>query len=89
MEVVKSKKSTKNVKTQDNSNCSKELIKREDMKDSPFQVVTTKGQSFGIMGEYRITEMYETVEEVKRELERMTWNRLVQVVMILITKNNK
>jgi len=69
-----------------------EMIKRKNIKDSPFEIITIDKESFGVMGEYRITEKYKTVTKVKEELEKITWNRIVQVIMILNevqTKINK
>ncbi len=60
-----------------------ELIKRDSIKDSPFEVITKEGKSFGVMGNYRLTEESNDAESVKSELEKITWNRIIQVVMIL------
>jgi hypothetical protein len=75
-----------NVLEQDKNASSKELIKREEIAKTPFTIVTVKGESFGTMGEYRITEARETAEEVREELKEMSWNRIIQVVMILTKK---
>jgi hypothetical protein len=74
-----------NVNGTDKKNSSEELIKREDIKDTPFQVIEIKDRKecFGVMGEYRVTQKYETTAEVKKDLKKMTWNRIVQVIMIL------
>lgn len=61
----------------------KEIVQKEEMKDSPFTVVTIGEESFGVMGGYRLTEKTGTKKEVIEELEKMTWNRIVQVMMIL------
>lgn len=60
-----------------------ELIKRFSIKDSPFEVITKNGQSFGVMGNYRLTEPNEDPKLVEAELEKITWNRVIQIVMIL------
>lgn len=60
-----------------------EMIKRQNIKNSPFEIITIEKESFGVMGEYRITEKYKTIKKVKEELETITWNRIVQVIMIL------
>lgn len=62
-----------------------ELLKREEIKDSPFTVITEteKKVSFGVMGKYRVTEMYDDPRKVKKELEKITWNRIVQVMLIM------
>ena len=60
-----------------------ELIKRLSIEDSPFEVITKDGVSFGVMGNYRLTSKSTDEQSVKSELEKITWNRIIQVVMIL------
>jgi len=84
MEETKVKQLHTNVNGTDKKNSGKEeLVKREKIKDSPFEIITQQGKSFGIMGDYRVTEQYEKKSEVKKELSKITWNRIVQVIMIL------
>ncbi len=78
-----------NVNGTDKVNSGEELVKRKDIKETPFQVITTEGVSFGAMGEYRVTEKCETVKEVEKELKKITWNRIIQVMMILEEVKNK
>lgn len=61
----------------------KELIKRVQIKDSPFEVITQDGYSFGVMGNYRLTEKSNDPKEIAKELKKITWNRVIQIVMIL------
>lgn len=77
------------VKKTDKQNSSKELIKRKEIKDTPFTVISVKNGNFGVMGEYRITEVKESIKEVEKELKEITWNRIVQVMMILTKKTEK
>jgi len=95
MEVIQKKQST-NVKKEikkDYSN--EELVKRQKVEDTPFEIITINGESFGTMGEYRLTEKASNIEEVKKQLEKITWNRIIQIVMILeeirekVNKTNK
>ncbi len=58
-------------------------IERTDVKDTPFTIIKTEDAIFGVMGQYRITENQTTVEKCKKELKKITWNRVVQVIMIL------
>lgn len=72
------------VNGEDKKNSSKnELIKRTSVDDSPFEIIELEYGCFGVMGNYRITEEYKTQAEVKKELEKITWNRIIQVIMIL------
>jgi hypothetical protein len=43
------------------------------------------------MGDYRLTEKSDTKEEVIEKLEKITWNRIIQVMMILkeVDEKNK
>lgn len=66
-----------------------ELVTREEIPNSPFVVVGTeeadgKMKYFGTIGKYRITEPSNNEREIIEELEEMTWNRIVQVMLILI-----
>lgn len=62
-----------------------ELIERTEIENSPFVVITTEGQSFGTMGHWRLTEPYDTKEEAIAEMEKITWNRIIQVMMLIST----
>ncbi len=66
-----------------------ELIKRVQIKDSPFEVITQDGYSFGVMGNYRLTEKSNDAKEIAKELKKITWNRVIQIVMILDEVKNK
>jgi hypothetical protein len=64
----------------------KELVKRKEINNTPFTVITTEKGSFGTMGKYRLTEVFETEKEAITNVQKMTWNRIVQVTS-LITKD--
>ena len=70
-------------------NSNSELIKRDSITDSPFEVITQNGVSFGTMGQYRLTEPTTDKRKLKRELENITWNRIIQVIMILDEMKDK
>ena len=60
-----------------------QTIERTEIKDSPFHVITIEGESFGVMGDYRLTEKAGNKKDVIKQLETITWNRVIQVVMLL------
>ena len=74
--------STKEIDSKDFSN-NTELLQRETIIDSPFSMIGAEGKWFGVMGQYRVTEDYENKKELKEELQKITWNRIVQVMLIL------
>lgn len=82
---MKAMESTKSEKLHLNVEEIKEqsLIEREKVESSPFEIISMEGYHFGVMGDYRITEKDNDKEVVKEQLEKITWNRLIQVIMIL------
>jgi len=86
--VRKLQPSAKKVNKED-SGPKEELIERDEIKDSPFEVITKNGESWGAMGQYRLTEVRNDKRKVKKELEKITWNRIIQVTMILNEINKK
>ncbi len=70
----------------DKEDSTSEMLVREEIKDSPFTLISMKEENkhFGVMGMHRITEYRESKEEVVKELEEFTWNRVIQVVMLLV-----
>jgi hypothetical protein len=71
------------VVNKDSGTSENQTIKRVEIPDSPFHVITIDGESFGVMGDYRLTEKSASETEVRKELSKITWNRIVQVVMLL------
>jgi len=69
--------------SKDSGTSENQTIKRVEIANSPFHVITIEGQSFGVMGDYRLTEKSASEAEIKEELSKITWNRIVQVVMLL------
>lgn len=64
---------------------STELLKRHHIDDSPFMVITNteEGFSYGVMGKYRMTNVYSSEEECIEEMKKITWNRIIQVIICL------
>lgn len=65
-----------------NSN-SEELVTRKEIENTPFVVVGTEHGYFGVLGKYRLTEPMETEEEAEKATKEITWNRIVQVMMLV------
>lgn len=60
-----------------------ELVKKTEIPETPFVIIETEGRTFGTFGQYKITEDRGTIEEVRAELEPITWNRLLQIMTIV------
>ena len=64
-----------------------ELIFKEEVDSTPFTIVSTDERKtyFAVMGRYRITEStYTNLADFKSELKGFDWNRLVQIVLVLL-----
>ncbi len=59
-------------------------LTRHEVDDSPFVVIGNDENGWvGTMGKYRITEEFASVEECKEDLKEITWNRIVQVLVLI------
>lgn len=72
------------IDNKDSSNKNEELVTREEIKDTPFHIIGTEEGFFGVVGKYRITEPNYNKKEIEKELKKITWNRIVQIMLILI-----
>lgn len=66
-----------------------ELVKRTEIPNSPFVIIETERGCFGALGEYKVTEDYETVEEVEKDLGDVSWNNITKLILVLIEKMKK
>ena len=56
------------------------LIDIKILENTPFRIVTIEGKSFGVIGKYRITEEYEDAEKLEKDLAKIDWNKIVNVI---------
>jgi hypothetical protein len=77
----------KEVNKKDSGN--EQVIERFPIENSPFTVISVDEDHFGVMGEYRMTENYKSRGECEDELKCITWNRIIQVMMVLEQIRNK
>lgn len=57
----------------------------EPVEGTPFAVIQDRGY-FVVMGDYRLTDRYLEKEAAKAAAKEMTWSRLMQVIGIMIDK---
>lgn len=89
METLTKKPTSNNVEKTDSSKLNTEIIERFPVENSPFTVISIDNRHFGVMGEYRMTEDYESRGECEDELKCITWNRIIQVLMVINEITNK
>lgn len=82
---MEQEKSQMNVNhTNNNESTSNELIENEKIEKTPFSAVRVDNQWFLTMGKYRLTEQLQTKEQVLKDAERSDWDRVLQVIAIMI-----
>lgn len=75
------KQQKESLNTTDNKNLEFKVIE-----GTPFTMVKENNLWCGLISDKRLTEYYNNEEECKIELVEMSWNRIIQVVMVLNEK---
>ena len=71
----------------DNTNNSDYLVDFIKIENTPFTIVSEDDKVFAVMGKYRLTENYKNAEECEKAVTEINWNRLVQVISIMINED--
>lgn len=77
-------KETTNLQSESN-----ELIERHTIENTPFTVIRQDKEWYVLMGKYRLTEALKTKDEAFASALDESWNRILQVIMIMIQDNEK
>lgn len=56
------------------------------IENTPFTIVKNEETYFGLIGNHRITGNYGTLEEIKKDITEITWDRIVQVIWAIADK---
>ena len=64
----------------------KENFNFKQIENTPFTIVSEDEKVFAVMGKYRLTENYNSAEECEKAVTEITWNRLIQVMSIMINE---
>lgn len=71
-----------------NNSESSELIKKEEIKNTPFIFVEYKGECFIALGNYRVTlkeedHLIRNVKEAEKFLKKEMWNMIPRVIAVI------
>lgn len=63
-----------------------ELVKKWDIENTPFTIIQDNKTKmyFATIGNYKITELKPSKEALEAEIRRISWDRITQLIMILI-----
>ena len=54
--------------------------------NTPFQVINAEDKYFVCLGNYRISEMFNTIQEAIEDAQKIDWNRIITIITIAIKK---
>jgi len=89
MEIKDLSNTQTSVETSNNKNLNSEIIETNQVENTPFTIVKHEEQYFGVLGNHRITELFNTKEECEAELKDINWNRVLQVIWAVVEKFTK
>lgn len=77
------------VETLDNKNSNSEMFESSQVEETPFTIIKHEEKYFGVLGNHRVTQLFETKEECEADLKDINWNRVMQVIWAVVEKFTK
>jgi hypothetical protein len=65
------------------------LVERENVENTPFTIYKHEKEWFVLIGMYRLSESFKTKEEALEDAKRTDWERMMQVMGVMIENYNK
>lgn len=89
MEQTGSKQHEKLNTTDKQPSNSDRLIEIIEIPETPFAIVK-EGETYTVvLGEYKLSQPFNTEEEARTDAERKDWGRWMQVMHVMVEKNEK
>lgn len=89
MEIKESSNTQTSVETLDNKNSNSEMFTHEQVEETPFTIIKHEEKYFGVLGNHRVTQLFDTKEECENDLKDINWNRVMQVIWAVVEKFTK
>jgi hypothetical protein len=65
------------------------LFKYHELENSPFTIIEQDQKFFGVIGDKRVTEQYNNLEEAKNITLDINWDRITQVIWCIVEKTKE
>ena len=65
------------------------LVEFKQVKETPFTLAKQNEEWYILLGKYRLSEGYETEKEAEKEAKRVCWNKIMQVMSVIITEEKQ
>lgn len=89
MEIKESLNTQTSVEKLDNKNSNSEMFESTQIEETPFTIIKHDEKYFGVLGNHRITQIFDTKEECEADLKDINWNRVMQVIWAVVEKFTK
>jgi len=89
MEIKESLNTQTSVETLNNKSSNSEIFTHEQVEETPFTIIKHDEKYFGVLGNHRITQLFDTKEECEADLKDINWNRVMQVIWAVVEKFTK
>jgi hypothetical protein len=89
MEIKASSNTQTSVETLNNKDSNYEIFQHEQVEETPFTIIKHENKYFGVLGNHRITQLFDTKEECEADLKDINWNRVMQVIWAVVEKFTK
>lgn len=89
MKTQESLNTLTSVETLDNKNSNSEIFTHEQVEETPFTIIKQDEKYFGVLGNHKITQLFDTKEECETDLKDINWNRVMQVIWAVVEKFTK
>lgn len=71
------------------SNDKSKLIEKIEIENTPFTIMKHKDEWYILIGKYRLSEGYINKLEALEEAKKMTWEKIMQVIGVMIEEYKK
>lgn len=89
MKTQESLNTLTSVEKLDNRNSNSEMFESTQIEETPFTIIKHDEKYFGVLGNHRITQIFDTKEECEADLKDINWNRVMQVIWAVVEKFTK
>lgn len=64
-----------------------QLLEKVEIEGTPFTAIKLDAKWFLTMGKYRISELYDTLQEVQQDAQDASWMRIMTIMNIMIQED--
>lgn len=87
MKPIQNGSLSKSADQQHNNDSSKQLVEKLQIPNTPFTAVKFDKLWYLTLGKYRLTEGLDTYDQVEDNAHDASWNRIMQIIQIMIDEN--